>query len=83
MQYYVVLCYVMLCYVMLCYVMLCYVMLCYVMLCYVTLCSANYGPLDTEPSRLPGQDKDIKWLAIYIEQKINGLHFVTSYIIIY
>jgi hypothetical protein len=66
-----------------CYVMLCYVMLCYVMLCYVMLCSENYGCLDTEPSRIYGQVKDITWLPIYTEQKIKFYHFITSYTAIY
>jgi hypothetical protein len=76
-QCYAMLCYiyVMLCYVMLCYVMLCYVMLCNVMLCYVMLRATNYGRLDSEPSRLHGQDKDITWLAICTEQKIKSLLF--------
>jgi hypothetical protein len=63
--------------------MQCYAMLCYAMLCYVTLCSENYGRLDTEPSRLHGQDKGITWLAIYIEQTIESLPFLSLHITLF
>jgi len=66
------------------YSAICNAMLCYAVLC--MLCSANYGRFDKEPSRLHGQDNDVRCLAICTEQKIKCLPFyrlIYIYIYIY